>query len=207
MVPHVEVGHPEGLRSWELFAYLRSHIFRVHKQNPINSIVYLIRDPSVAGHGRLLSLEHSQEVANIARAAMKRHNRVEELVAFNGTRDGKALSFAEQYRIFNSAILAFGPHGTGFSNVLWMPCHSRPAAIEFICSEESYLVQGCTHNIPTTQIRLATYWAMQGGATWLRYYHVFVSNATPTLSDFMLVDLPGFTKAIDAALGSAGDGE
>eukprot|EP00438_Fugacium_kawagutii_P009248 Skav231859 [mRNA] locus=scaffold2307:165253:165861:+ [translate_table: standard] len=201
MVPKVEAGHPEGLRSWELFAYLRSHIFRVHKQNRVNSIVYLIRDPSVTLHGRTLTSEHSQEVANIARAAMKRHNRFEELIEFTGTRDGKALSFAEQYRIFNSAILAFGPHGTGFSNVLWMPCHSRPAAIEFICSQNSYLVEGCTYDGPTTPIvRLATFWAMQGGATWLRYYHVWVSNATPTFSRFMSVDLEGFSKALDAAL-------
>ena len=40
----------------------------------------------------------------------------------------------EQYRIFNSAYLAFGPHGTALSNIIWMRCDVPVAVIEFMCA-------------------------------------------------------------------------
>ena len=47
--------------------------------------------------------------------------------------------------------------------------------------------------------RVATYWGMHGGSTWLRYFHVMVADAGHALSDYMRVDLRGLQQAIDEA--------
>jgi len=201
LVPIPAMGHPEMLRSWELFRHMRQHMFRTHPQLPVKSVVYLVREHKDSGHGRWLVQEDADKVLEIAKDALKAHSRPESLVIFNGTWNGKKATFEQQYRIFNSAAVAFGPHGTGFSNVIWMPCTGRPAAVEFICSEQSFNVRGCTHEGNPNLIRYATYWGMHGGSTWLRYYHVFVKDAGDNMTNYMKVDLDGFQMAMDSALG------
>lgn len=93
-------------------------------------------------HGRWLVQEDADQVLEIAKDALKAHSRPWSLVIFNETWNGKKATFDLQYRIFNSAAVAFGPHGTGFSNVIWVPCTGRPAAVEFICSEQSMHSRG-----------------------------------------------------------------
>ena len=84
--------------------------------------------------------------------------------------------------------------------LLWMPCTGRPAAVEFICSEQSFNVKGCTHEGNPNLICYATYWGMHGGSTWLRY-NVFVYDAGDNVANYMKVDLDCFQMAMDSALG------
>lgn len=108
--------------------------------------------------------------------------------------------------LFNSAYLAFGPHGTGLSNVLWMQstCEQLPAVIEFICSRGTANVRGC---FPEREInysnhtpRPMTYWRLYGGASWIRYFLVWLLRRYDYLSDFAQVDLNGFEIALNKAL-------
>ena len=145
LVPVEAMGHPDLLRSWQLFRYMRQHLFRTHVQHKVDSVVYLVREHKDAGHGRWLVEEHTRNVLDIAQQLLRQYSRPEKLVIFNGTWNGRAATLAEQYRVFNSAAIAFGPHGKGFSNVIWMPCTGRPAAVELICSQQSLNVRGCTH--------------------------------------------------------------
>ena len=48
---------------------------------------------------------------------MIKYTRSESLVMLNGTWEGTI-----------AAAVEFGPHATGLSNVLWMPCKGHPAA-------------------------------------------------------------------------------
>ena len=106
---------PHGLRIPALFNHLRRHIAHVQPTYNATRVVYTLRMSSTAGHGRLLTTEHSQEVVQIAKDALSRHGMSSEIVVFNGTSDGKkAASYEEQHRLFSSAILVFGPHGTAF---------------------------------------------------------------------------------------------
>ena len=200
LVPVAAMSHPELLWSWEFFRNMRQHMFSAHPQEPIRSIVYAAREPKDSGHGRWLVPEHVDKVLEITRNYMAQHKRPESLDIFNGTWEGKKATFAQQHRLFNSAAVAFGPHGTGMSNVLWMPCTGRPAAVEFICSQHAYKVRGCTHEGNPNLIRYATYWNMDGGSTWLRYYHVYVEDASENFTDYMKLDLEGFERAMSAAL-------
>ena len=102
-------------------------MLRMHPQLPVKSVIYLVRGRKDSGHGRWLVQEEkdADKVLEIAKDALKAHSRP---VIFNGT-----------------LLHAFGPHGTGFSNITWMPCTGRPAAVEFVCSEQSFNVRGCTH--------------------------------------------------------------
>ena len=153
LVPVAAMSHPELLRSWELFRNMRQHMFSVHPQEPIRSIVYAAQEPKDSGHGRWLVPEHVDKVLEITRNNMTQCKRPESLVILNGTWQGRKVTFAQQHRLFNSAAVAFGPHGTGMSNVLWMPCKGRPAAVEFICSQNAYKVRGCIHEgAETTQV-------------------------------------------------------
>eukprot|EP00913_Durusdinium_trenchii_P028877 g27075.t1 len=73
-----------------------------------------------------LDLHRRQEV-------LQRHGFPEEIMIFTGKFNGETASFQDQYRIFNSAFLVLGPHGTGLSNILWMRCDIPVAVIEFFC--------------------------------------------------------------------------
>ena len=121
-VPIFAMGHLEMFRSWALIRHMRQHMFRTHPQLPVKSVVYLVREHKHSGHGRWHLQEDVEKDLEIAKDARKVHSRPESLVIFNGAWNGKTATLEQQYRIFNSAVVAFGPHGTGFSNVIWMPC-------------------------------------------------------------------------------------
>ena len=80
-----------------------------------------------------------------------------------------------------------------------MPCKGRPAAVEFICFQDAYKVRGSHEGNPNL-IRYATYWNMDGESTWLRYYHVYVEDASDYVTDYTKLDLEGFERAMSAAL-------
>ncbi|CAE7390420.1 hypothetical protein AK812_SmicGene34927 [Symbiodinium microadriaticum] len=124
-VPIFAMGHLEMFRSWALIRHMRQHMFRTHPQLPVKSVVYLVREHKHSGHGRWHLQEDVEKDLEIAKDARKVHSRPESLVIFNGAWNGKTATLEQQYRIFNSAVVAFGPHGTGFSNVIWMPCEER----------------------------------------------------------------------------------
>ena len=111
---------------------------------------------------------------------------------------GKTATFQDQYRLINSAVLVFGPHGTGFSNILWMPCHVPVAAIEFACSAHSLNARGS--QLGNGKVRLATCWSLEGSVSWVKYFHVLVRDPAAEMSDFMQVDLEALWAALDAAL-------
>ena len=198
VVPQHGIKSPHGLRIPALFNHLRAHVLRVQPSHNPTTAVHEVRVPATAGHGRLLTEEHSRHVLQLASSAIRRHSIPMEIVEFNGTLKGKTATFQDQYRIFNSAVLVFGPHGTGFSNILWMPCHVPVAAIEFVCGAHSLNVRGC--QLGNGKVRLATYWSLEGSVSWVKYFHVLVQDTSAEMSDFMQVDLEGFSAALDAAL-------
>ncbi|CAE7515347.1 unnamed protein product [Symbiodinium microadriaticum] len=104
------MGHPEMLRSWELFRHMRQHMFRTHPQLPLKSVVCLVREHEDSGRGRRLVQEDADKVLEIAEDALKAHSRPESLVTFNGTWNGKKATFEKQCRIFDFAVDAlYGP--------------------------------------------------------------------------------------------------
>jgi hypothetical protein len=78
---------------------------------------------------------------------MKKHNRSEELVIFDGQENGKTMSIAKQFQIFRSASTVIGPHGSGFGgNFAWTNpfptnCEERVKLLEFIPGQDSASVQ------------------------------------------------------------------
>ena len=207
VVPKHNYKTPHDLRIPGLMSHLRQHISRTQPINPATLVVYTIRIPAVASHGRLLTMEHSKEVLQVAKSVLLQHKLPDEIFEFNGTYAGKSMSFKDQFRVFNSAYLVFGPHGTSFANVLWMRCDVPVAAIEWICGAHSHHVRGCL--VPKNQtnaIRIASHWDMFGGISWVRYFHVFLRDISSVVSDFSQVDLESFSRALDAAVRHARKG-
>ncbi|CAE7302591.1 CA14 [Symbiodinium pilosum] len=182
VVPKVE--SPHGLRIPPLLNNLRRHIARVLPTYEAKYVVCLtwLGDPTVNNHPVL---------TNRYAVRMK-------ATAGNGRLLTDAHNKEEQHRIFSSAILSFGPHGTAFANLIWMPCTVPAAAIEFICSAHSTKVRGC--DLPDGKVRMATTWSLEGSLSWLKYFHVMVEDAFKNISDYMRVDLDGFDQALEAAL-------
>ena len=84
---------------------------RVHVQQKIDSIVYLVREQKDSGHGRWLVQEHADRVLELAQLTLKKYSCPEKLVIFNGTWNGRKATFAKQYCIFNSADECLGFRG------------------------------------------------------------------------------------------------
>jgi capsular polysaccharide biosynthesis protein len=66
--------------------------------------------------------------------------------------DGAALSFPDQIRLFSQAEAVCGPHGSGFSNLIW--CKPGCRVLEIFC--DVYLcavAEWICYCLPTTQHR------------------------------------------------------
>ncbi|CAK9045068.1 unnamed protein product [Durusdinium trenchii] len=125
-------NHPISLRILQPNKHLRQQIAKFLPTYPANRVVYQTR-LGTAHHGRLVSESHSKEIVNVTKEVLQRHGFPEEIMIFTGKFNGETASFQDQYRIFNSAFLVLGPHGTGLSNILWMRCDIPVAVIEFFC--------------------------------------------------------------------------
>ena len=66
-------------------------------------VVFYRRASAWTEHGRTMALAHEEELFAIVRAVLKRFDRTEKLVAFNGEdpATGKSLSYARQFDVFS----------------------------------------------------------------------------------------------------------
>lgn len=112
---------------------------------PRTHVVYYSRKGPRTYHGRVLEPKHETEVLRVIRDALIKHNRSEKLVIFNGHKDGRLMTFQEQFELFQGASVLIGPHGTGMCNSVWMQsgktCAERPKLIEFACNSYKCQVQ------------------------------------------------------------------
>ncbi|CAJ1363005.1 unnamed protein product [Effrenium voratum] len=203
MIPGEEVLRPEQLRIPALMTSLRGFVFQRKQLQQVDKVIYYQRIRGATSHGRLFSEADSMQLVNLARGALRAQNKSDQIVVFNGTQNGVPMTFEEQYRLFSSAYLAFGPHGTGLSNVLWMQatdCLSRPAVIEFMCSLDTSKMRGCFVQVGKRKLpRPMTYWRLHGGAPWVRYFIVWLLRHKED-AHLVRVDLPGFEMALAQAL-------
>jgi hypothetical protein len=131
------------------FDPLRRWLATQHPFNPDKKIVlFYTRGGSEDNHhGRVVEANHEKEILEHIRQAMKKHNRSEELVIFDGQENGKTMSIAKQFQIFRSASTVIGPHGSGFGgNFAWTNpfptnCEERVKLLEFIPGQDSASVQ------------------------------------------------------------------
>ena len=96
-------------------------------------------------HGRTVDAQLEKAIIQMLRDAIVQQKRPERLIIFNGMvvddkGDEITMPFAQQFDIFNSAILVVGPHGSGLANNVWLAsqpamegnCLQRPSVIEFL---------------------------------------------------------------------------
>lgn len=104
---------------------------------------------------------------------MKQRGKSEDdLIIFSGKdENGKTMSLDDQFRLFSSASVAIGPHGSGLTNIIWMDprCNSkhRPKVIEFVSSPRT----------PDVQVgSLWGYWWLYGSLPWIDYHQIYYSE-------------------------------
>ena len=110
-----------------LMAYLREWMVEAHPFDQADfdankHVLYYDRvGSSGVNHGRVLDADHQKEIIIAIRKSMDKHGLGDqELVLFNGQNEnGEALSPEEQFLAFRRASTLIGPHGTGFSNMVW----------------------------------------------------------------------------------------
>jgi len=137
-----------------LMAYLREWMVEAHPFDQADfdankHVLYYDRvGSSGVNHGRVLDVDHQKEIIIAIRKSMDKHGLGDqELVLFNGQNEnGEALSPEEQFLAFRRASTLIGPHGTGFSNMVWTnpnpkSCEARTHVLEFVPGEDTAHVQ------------------------------------------------------------------
>ncbi|CAE7226243.1 unnamed protein product [Symbiodinium sp. CCMP2456] len=196
------IARPDSMRLLSLWRPLRSHIRRLKTSEAMVRAIAYQREQDFVKHGRIIGQFRNQRLLFLVKEALKAHGRRGDVEVFDGKSGGQPMTFEQQYRLFNSAFLAFGPQGTGLANILWMQnadCHRRPAVIEFICSADTMHSFGCW-NWQNSQkvLSIKSTWAISGGAFWTRYFHVWLLR-TP-LPGKVWIDEKGFNRSLYEAL-------
>jgi len=211
--PFPGIQRPEQLRIASVLGPMRSRIFKTKSPKLMQRAIAYQRAPGVTSHGRFLDARQFAQMIAMTAAALRQRHRPAEVTVFNGMARGSqmTMSFQEQFELFSSAFLAFGPHGTGLSNIVWMQsgadCDRGPAVIEFMCSPDTVGVRGCfVWSGKRKQLRMQSYWRLYGGAYWIRYFLVWLLKRDDHPSDTAKVDLEGFNMSLAAALDEGGAG-
>ena len=134
--------------------YLRDWVLEQHPTIPDRrTVVFYTRTSEDTHHKRIVDRAHERQIVDAIRAAMKKHNRTEELVVFDGlvynqqSRNYTTMPIAQQFQVFRSAKTIIGPHGAGMlGNLVWVDpfpetCRDRVQVLEFIPGPESRQVQ------------------------------------------------------------------
>ncbi|CAE7530097.1 unnamed protein product [Symbiodinium natans] len=207
--PKSWVVRPELLRLSALVAHVRQHVTQKVASGTVDRVIAYERLEGTTTTGRLLDKSQFRRLVDLAKDALRAAQRPpDSIVLYNGKDGDKPMSFEQQYRLFSSAYLVFGPHGAGMGNVLWMQsadCTARPAVIEFICSTDTRSVTGCyvTNGLKKLN-RIMSFWRLLAGAPWVRYFHVWMLHHDDHESNVASVDEVGFNISLYAALRGAG---
>jgi hypothetical protein len=151
--------------------------------------VYYSRNNGSARHGRAMDLEQEARMIQMIEHKLKRFNRPEKFVIFEG-----GLSIDEQITLFQSANFVIGAHGGGMANLMFLlpsdTCEERPKVLELMTSNLTPLVQtgGMNRN----------YYNMYTTCPWVEYHNVFY--IPPSTSDVTFVDLDDFGDAMNVML-------
>ena len=119
------------------------------------------------------------------------------MVIFNGKDlNGKTMDIAAQAKLFRSASVVIGPHGSGLANIVWTMatktkgCKGRVAVLEFLCGPRSLHVQnGCS-------TYTKTYFNLFASAPWVNYHHVLYASNSTEIETF--INLLSFQVALDS---------
>jgi len=183
-------------RHIDLLYRLREWMLETHPPKPETltdrTVVYYTRNADGAKHGRSIDMEQEAILIQKIRESMKRHERPEKLVIFDGTQQ-----LEDQIDLFQSANVVIGAHGGGMANLIFMlpskTCEERPKVLEFLTNAETPDIQRGALG--------KTYYNLYSTAPWIEYHHVFL--VPPTTEDAMYVDVVEFEKAVDILFGGS----
>lgn len=184
---------------------MRLHAASTREEDTWPSVIYYSRRASsiVSLPGRVFSAHHDEAIQHLIVSRMKHWSRGERFVVFDGVQTeehphpGYPMTAAQQLRLFRSARILIGPHGSGLANVLWM----RPAGgaesgcpnptrsvLEFVCGQGSKRVQA---DCPYTR----SFYYLLGSAPWVSWSSLLYSSQS--LSSSLKVDLGDIRTTID----------
>jgi len=181
---------PMPTRNAKLFSLVREWFLTVYTPKPQSlsdkTVIFYTRQ--MGDHlrnGRIMDQEQERLMIDLIKHFMKRFDRPERLVIFDGS-----LSIEAQIDLFQSATIIIGPHGGGLANLLFtLPgatCESRPKVVEFITSGATEQLQ---HGMPTY-----TFYYFFQTIPWLELHNVFF--AEDSTENSTLVNLRSFHDAV-----------
>lgn len=157
--------------------------------NDHGKVIYCSRNSSQVKHSRKMNVDNERQIIELLLNKFG-----DRLVVFNGQDEhGKKIPVYDQARLFSSADVVIGPHGSGMSNIGWMDWSTknpRKKVIEFVCSESSKQVQsGCPF--------YRTYAWMFGTLNSIDYHHIaFTEYSTADETYISLKDLETVLRVI-----------
>lgn len=207
-LPYRNLRPIESLGRW-LHRSMPQH----HQPTPTErTILYYTRGGSSdTEHGRVVEPQHEADILETIRRGMKKYNRPEKLVVFNGQdSDGHTMSVAKQFELYRSATAVIGPHGSGLANIVWMDpsgtpptsdtqaeasaCAHKPKILEFLLGPDSTQVHppcSTCEGIPFTR----TYYILYSGIPWMDYHHLlYAPNSTEATT---YIDLRALESGLD----------
>jgi hypothetical protein len=169
---------------------------------PEKTIIYYKRISETTNLGRIMDAEQEERILGMIQPCIKRYNRPERLVIF----DGKGLVTEQQIALFQSASIVIGPHGGGLANLIFtsLPsygvetrtsCDQRTKVIEFVTSPETRQLQRGEYQY--------TYFHFFSTMPWVELHHVFYEKPSTGLTTF--IDLAAFNDALHSVM-TMGDG-
>lgn len=164
------------------------------KPRPINRdvVIYYSRSSPTVRHRRKMGQKQESQIISEIRKQISLNNWSVSLIIFTGeSEDGSLMSFGDQFDLFSRAILIVGPHGSGMTNILYVPapdtCRCRTQVIEFTGGPRSEQVQHAIFG--------KTYWYLESLAPWVQYHHLLFSpESTPSTTT---INMNEFERAIE----------
>mmetsp|Transcript_13260 Transcript_13260/g.33995 ORF Transcript_13260/g.33995 Transcript_13260/m.33995 type:complete len:602 (-) Transcript_13260:203-2008(-) len=164
-------------------------------ETSLRDVIYCSRTYHVA-HGRRIPMYHERDIITLIGRVLRlqefkalpfKLRRSRSALVVLGQRKDQ-LSLLAQMHMFQNARTIIGPHGGALANSLWT--RGDAALIEFVCSAESIIQDGCPWGRSYVQFTAC--------APWIRFHIVpFASNSTSTVSYINLGELELALKAID----------
>jgi len=108
----------------------------------LKTVIYYSRsgDPSIE-NARHMEAENENQIIQLLREYAENNNL--KFCIFNGTSEnGKRMSVTDQMKLFRSAKVVVGPHGSGLANLIWLNPELNPKICEFTSGTQKIIHGG-----------------------------------------------------------------
>lgn len=140
---HIENRSTMPFKEKKFIKKFKKHLdkFLLGESDSEKTIIYYKRKSSDVHNARVMNIKNEEAILNLIRDSIKKHNRKEKFVIYDGLSRGERMSYIDQAKLFYSAKFVIGAHGSGLANTIFINPKNKSSVCEFT-SGTSKLVWG-----------------------------------------------------------------